>query len=259
MGKALEQERPPDYLTRLAMSDLGRSYKSHVVRELDVRRGHVVVDLGCGPGANLTAFAQAVGPTGQVLGIDSDPSAVTEASRVTAGYPAVAVEHGDVHSLRLADRSVDRVHTDRVLQHVADPRAVVAEVARVLRPGGAAGFAEPDWDTLVVDHPDPEIPAAYRRFVTDRVVRNSRIGRQLPGLCEDSRLTVTQVTPVTAVFRDVAEADRLFGFQRVTRRAVEAGYLTSGDAEAWLDHLRTGRLFASVTLFLTLGEAPAFD
>jgi hypothetical protein len=107
MGNALEEERPDDYLTRLAMSDLGRSYKSHVVRELDVR-------------------------------------------------------------------------------------------------------LESDWETLVVDHPDPEIPTAYRRFVTDRVVRNSRIGPQLPDLCEDSRLTVTQVSPVTAVFRDVAEADRLF-------------------------------------------------
>ena len=60
---------------------------------------------------------------------------------------------------------------------------------------------------LVVDHPDPAIPDAYRRFVTSEVVRNARIGRQLPALSERQGLDVVSVVPVTAVFRDVAEAE----------------------------------------------------
>jgi ubiquinone/menaquinone biosynthesis C-methylase UbiE len=255
----LEADRPDDYLTRLAASDLGRAYKSLVIDELRVQQGAFVVDLGCGPGADLAGFADAVGPTGRVLGIDADPEAVAEAGRVASRYATVTVEHGDVHTLPLADRSVDRAHTDRVLQHVTDPALVVGEVARVLRPGGVAAFAEPDWDTLVVDHPDPAIPVAYRRFVTDRVVRNSRVGRRLPALCEATRLSVSRVLPVTAVFRDLAAADRLFGFRRVSRRAVEAGYLTADDAAALLAHLETAPVFASVTLFLTVAEAPSRD
>lgn len=149
---------------------------------------------------------------------------------------------------------MDRVHCDGVLQHVKDPNAVVAEVARVRSPGGIAGFAEPDWDTLVVDYPHPAIPVAYRRFITDRVVRNSRVGRQIPALCERNGLTATRVIPITAVFRDVTQADRIFGFQRVTHRAVDAGYLTQKDGAAWLKHLRTAHLFASVTLFATFAE-----
>jgi ubiquinone/menaquinone biosynthesis C-methylase UbiE len=254
MADIWEAERPEDYLTRLAASDLGRAYKSLVIDELGIEQGGFVVDLGCGPGADLAGLAGAVGPAGRVLGIDIDASAVAEAARVASECPSVRVEHGDIHHLELADQSVDRVHTDRVLQHVADPDAVVAEVARVLRPGGVAGFAEPDWDTLVVDYPDPAIPVAYRRFITDEVVRNSRIGRQMPALCERNRLTVTRVIPVTAVFRDVAQADRILGFQRVTDRAVDSGYLAPEDGAAWLTHLRTVRLFASVTLFVTLAE-----
>ena len=49
---------------------------------------------------------------------------------------------GDIHAVGLPDASVDRVHTDRVLQHVADPAGVLAEVARVLRPGGLFGLVE---------------------------------------------------------------------------------------------------------------------
>lgn len=218
---------------------------------MDVPRGAFLVDLGCGPGADLPRFARAVGPAGRVLGIDHDASAVDAALGATSSYPQVQVVQGDVHRLELSSASVDRIHTDRVLQHVADPSAVVAEVAHVLRPGGVAAFAEPDWDTLVIDFPEPATVAGYRRFVTERVVRNPRIGRHLPALCERHGLTSTRVLPVTAVFRDAQDADRVLGFRRVTERAVEAGYLSRADGAAWLARLGEPPFFASA------GSTPA--
>lgn len=254
MVYVLEGPRPSDYLTRLAASDLGRGYKRLVLDAMACPLGGRVVDLGCGPGADLVGLADAVGPSGRVLGIDADPSAVAAASRQTVGLPQVTVTRGDVHHLDLPDESVDGVHTDRVLQHVVDPAAVVREAARVLRARGVAVFAEPDWDTLVLDGPDLAIPDAYRRFVTAEVVRNSRIGRQLPGLCTRSGLRVDGVIPVTAVFLDVADADRILGFHRVTRSAVAAGYLTADEGAAWLEHLSSDAFFASVTLFVTVAR-----
>ena len=256
MTSQLESVRPDDYLLRLAASDLGRAYKSLVLQQMQVPKGAVVVDLGCGPGTDLPAFAEAVGPIGRVLGVDTDGAALRVAAERVSELAWVQVAEADVHHLELDDGSVDRVHADRVIQHVADPAGVVAQAARVLRPGGVVAFAEPDWDTLVIDHPDAALPAAYRRFVTDDVVRNARVGRQLPALCEAVGLTVTRVVPVTPVFRDLQEADRLLGFERVTRHAVAAGYLTAEQSRRWLDHLRTGRVFASVTLFVTVAEKP---
>ena len=254
MTTQLETVRPEDYLLRLAASDLGSAYKSLVLGEMRIGPGACLVDLGCGPGADLPAFAEAVGPTGSVVGVDTDGAALGLAAERVAALPWVQVAEADAQHLELDDGSVDRVHTDRVLQHVDDPAAVVAEAERVLRRGGAAAFAEPDWDTLVIDHPDASLPVAYRRFVTERVVRNARIGRRLPTLCEDAGLTVTRVVPVTSVFRDLGAADRLLGFERVTRRAVAAGYLTAGQGEQWLDHLRRQPVFASVTLFVSVAE-----
>jgi ubiquinone/menaquinone biosynthesis C-methylase UbiE len=215
-----------------------------------IEDGHTVIDLGCGPGADLRAFAESVGPAGAVIGLDNDEAAVQRARDAVADLPNVGVRTGDVHQLDLPGNRIDRAHTDRVLQHVADPPRVLAEVNRVLRPGGCAVFAEPDWDTLVIDFPRPAVAVAYRRFVTDRVVRNSRIGRQLPRLAEAAGLIVTRIVPVTAVFRDAREADQILGFHRVTGRAVEAGYLSAADAKEWLAHLVSAPFFASATLFV---------
>ena len=250
-----EEARPDDYLTRAATSELGRAYKATAAQRMAVRPGDVVLDLGCGPGADLPAFAAAAGTGGRVTGVDSDPDAVRQAAARTAGLPQVEVREGDLHSLSLPDACADKVHTDRVLQHVADPRAAVAEARRVLRGGGTAVFAEPDWDTLVIDSPDLAAARAYTRFVTDRVIRNPVIGRQLPRLASEAGFRVSDVTPVTAVWRDVRAADQVLGLHRVTARAVAAGYLTQDAAGRWLDHLATQAFFASTTLFIVTAAA----
>ncbi|HZZ53927.1 MAG TPA: methyltransferase domain-containing protein, partial [Trebonia sp.] len=194
---AFEEARPSDYLMRLAASDLGRSYKRLAVSELAIGPGDAVVDLGCGPGADLRAFADAVGGGGQVIGVDSDPVAVRQARERTAELPQVNVREADIRALGIPAASVDRVHTDRVLQHVPEPGTALAEARRILRDGGTAVFAEPDWDTLVIDYPDLAIARAYTRFVADRVVRSGCIGRQLPAFASSVGLVVRGVIPIT--------------------------------------------------------------
>lgn len=251
-----EQVRPEDYLTRLAASDLGRSYKSLATDQLGIEQGQVVLDLGCGPGADLPAFAEAVGPTGLVLGLDNDPQAIEQARRLNGGPAPIDVRHADVHVTGLPDRSVDRAHTDRVLQHVEDPLAVLCEARRVLRPNSYAVFAEPDWDTLIIDSDDLEMPRRYRRFVVERVVRNSCIGRQLSGLAHYAGFLVDRIIPVTTVFRDLKTADQVLGFHRVAHRAAAAGYLGKTATTRWLANMDEQPFFASVTLFMTVAHTP---
>lgn len=235
---------------RIATSSIGIAYKGLAVTELAIRAGDVVLDLGCGPGADLAAFAEAVGTGGRVIGLDSDLDALRDARERTAGQPQVLVAEGDIHAIGMPDRSVDRVHTDRVLQHVADPAAVLDEARRVLRTGGRAVFAEPDWDTLIIDYHELPVARAYTRFVTDRVVRNASIGRQLVRLARRAGYEIADVMPITAVWRDLQAADKVLGLKRVTGRAVEAGYLSARSADEFLDHLASQPFFASMTLFI---------
>jgi ubiquinone/menaquinone biosynthesis C-methylase UbiE len=246
---------PIVYLDRVAATDLGRSYKSRMLDELHVRPGQTVLDLGCGPGTDLDALADAATATGTVIGIDHDQAAVDVAGERTARQSTVSVRLGDLHDLALPDDTVDRARTDRVLQHVADPVQALREACRVLRPGGRLVMGEPDWDTLTVDHPDDDLSRAYTRYVTDKVVRNARIGRQLARLATDIGFTVPAVVPVTPVFRDAHAADEILGLGRTTQRAVAAGYLTEEAGRRWLDHLTNGPFFAAMTFYIIVAES----
>ncbi len=244
------------YLDRLAATDAARSYKQLMLDALDARPGETVVDLGCGPGTDLPDLAEAVTATGTVIGVDADPLMADQARSRTADLPAVRVLLGDVHALPFRDGGVDRARTDRVLQHVADPVAVLDRARRMLRPGGRLVMAEPDWDSLAVDHPDLGTSRAYTRHIADRVVRNAVIGRQLARLAGASGFEVPVVRPVTPAFRDVRAADRVLGLRRNTERAVAAGYLEPAAARRWLDDLSAGPFLASMTLYVVVARVP---
>jgi SAM-dependent methyltransferase len=234
---------PITYLDRAAVA--GRAYKQRLLDALDLRPEHTALDIGCGPGTDLPAMAERAG---EVIGVDLDPAMVDEARRRTTHLP-VDVRQGDVHALPLDDRSVDRARIDRVLHLVADPAAALAELRRVLRPGGRAALAQPDWETLAVDPGAVATNLAFNRFVCDRVVRNPVIGRQLARLAGDVGLTVTSVEADVQLLHDFAAADELLGLTRNAQRAVEAGRITRPAADAWLADLATGPFLAAFTLF----------
>src|SRR4051812_23332512 len=120
------------YLDRAAASEPGREYKARLLAGLQVRPGHTVLDVGCGPGTDLSDLATAVGRRGRVIGVDHDRDMVDEAVRRTSAQPSVEVRIGDAHDLPLHGASVDRARADRVLMHVESPADVLAELRRVL-------------------------------------------------------------------------------------------------------------------------------
>jgi ubiquinone/menaquinone biosynthesis C-methylase UbiE len=253
----------PDPITYMdtaarAATSVASDYKKRFIQTLDPLDGHVVLDLGCGPGTDLTQLADAVGPRGRVIGLDRDPAMLTEARRRTITYPNVVVQAGDLHALPLADASVDRVRTDRVLQHVNDPTLALDEARRVLRPAGLLGMAEPDWDTLTVADPDVTTSRRFARFITENQVRNASIGRQLPRLAAQAGFTLHSLDPIAVCFQDFATADMILGLRRNAARAIQAGDLTEEDATPWLHRLQSAMPFvAGFTFYLITAQAPA--
>ena len=170
------------YLDQAAASDPGRAYKQDLLAAMRLGPGLRVLDAGCGPGTDLAAMADAVGPDGTVLGLDRDLAMVAEARRRLVDRSNVHIGVADTHALPLPAGSIDRARTDRVLQHVTSPSIAVGELARILRPGGLLALAEPDWDTLVIDAEDVATSRTYTTYVVEQVVRNATIGRSLARL-----------------------------------------------------------------------------
>lgn len=247
----LEVAAPSDYLENIANSATGRSYKAYAKSLLNIERGTVIADLGCGAGVDLPAYAEAAGPTGQVIGIDHDHALLGHARKNSAHLPTVSITEADIHCLPLESDSVDRIHIDRVLQHVDVPAVVLAEAARTLHHEGRIVCVEPDWATLTIDHRDAALSRSYTHHVVEQVIRNATIGRALPRMLGDAGFTVHAIAPFTAHWTDALEADKVLGFRDVCEHAVADGTLPAAQTQIWINDLMAGpQFFASLSLFV---------
>ena len=107
-----------------------------IVDEIARRERAAVVDVGCGTGTLTLALAQRL-PNAAVEGVDGDPS-ILEQARKKRGSHHVTWREALADSLPYGDSSVDAVVCTLVLHHLspAGKRAALAEMARVLKPGG---------------------------------------------------------------------------------------------------------------------------
>ncbi len=110
----------------------------------ELREGEIVLDLGSGGGIDVLLSARRVGSTGFAHGLDMTDEMLELARRnaAEAGATNVAFHKGRMEAIPLADGSIDVVISNCVINLSIDKAAVMAEIARVLRPGGRLGVSD---------------------------------------------------------------------------------------------------------------------
>lgn len=160
--------RPPGW----HLANQARDY-AHVVRQVESvvpLQGRRLLDIGCGLG---TLLLEAGRHGAESLGIEPDPrSLVLSRHRLARdGGPAAGVVAAVGESLPLADASCDVVTCCSVLEHVQDPHAVLAEVARVLKPGGWLHLGVPNALRFQERHYKIFLPPRTPRFLARLYLR----------------------------------------------------------------------------------------
>ena len=180
-------QRQSEELQPEARALLGR------LRELGLRPGQTAIDLGCGPRGILDLLADAVGPDGRVVGLDADQAHVAAARQyaVSRGFANVEVLAGDARHTGLPAESFDLVHTRTLLVTIPEPAEVVAEMARLAKPGGLVASQEPDADFSICYPPLAEWDRLWSLFLASfpRAGADLRLGRRLTELFREAGLT----------------------------------------------------------------------
>jgi SAM-dependent methyltransferase len=143
---------------RVRLFDAFRSASQWVVDAVAPQPGDTILELAAGPGETGFLALDKAGPTGRLISTDLAPTMVQAARRgaEARGLTNVDCRVMDAQSLDLDAASVDAVISRLGLMLVPDPRAVLREVRRVLRPGGRVAYAvmgPPDrnqWMSLVM-------------------------------------------------------------------------------------------------------------
>jgi arsenite methyltransferase len=153
-----------DELTAVPTSAINRALGvANHLRFADIRAGETILDIGCGGGIDTILAARRTGPSGRVIALDFLPEMLQRTGDAVreAGLDNVELLEAEMEAIPLPDASVDLIISNGVINLSSRKARVMAECARVLRPGGRLCVSD-----LTVDQDDlpPEIltqPAAW--------------------------------------------------------------------------------------------------
>jgi ubiquinone/menaquinone biosynthesis C-methylase UbiE len=246
-----------DFMNRSHALQTAQRYKQVVIEQLDLQEGATVLDVGCGTGQDTLELAQAVGPQGKVVGVDSSETMLQEA-RKRASSIQIPVEYilADATQLPFADASFDACQASRIFGHLREPDRALAEMVRVARPGASIVVADGDLDLIAIDIPDRSLARKVIHAACDQMMQGW-IGRQLPRLLQAAGIRSLWVE---GRLMPLDYATFQLTFHGILQHAQEENVVSVEELTRFWDALdqaeREQRFFARVGGFVVSGRKP---
>jgi SAM-dependent methyltransferase len=247
----------PNYLTTTA--ELAEHCKQRSYELMHLQSGQRVLDVGCGIGIDVIELAARVATSGAVVGLDADSDMVQQAAQqlALAGIQNAIVATASAHALPFVTGHFDAVRSERMLQHLDDPRSALEEMVRVTRVGGRVVLLDTDWGSLSMHMPDTDLERRLVAFKAGHALRNGYSGRRLFQLMKAAQLHTLSLEVLPIHTTDSATARHACALDDLCAHALRAGAATAREIEAFHSAMRdmdaAGGFFASVNMVLVAG------
>jgi SAM-dependent methyltransferase len=168
-------------LERRAADPQLRAMLAAYLTDAALPRGSRVLEVGCGTGA-VTRFVAAWPGVAAAVGVDPSPVFVAKARELARDLPSLRFEAADGRSLPFAANSFEAVVFHTTLCHVPEPKSLLAEAVRVLRPGGCVAVFEGDYATATLATRAGDRLDACAEAFRESFVHDPWLARRLPAL-----------------------------------------------------------------------------
>jgi SAM-dependent methyltransferase len=193
--------------------------------DTDYPRGSIVLEVGCGVGAQTVTLAQR-SPDAQFISVDVSANSIAEAKRRVdlAGLTNVEFGQGNIFALPFNAESFDHIFVCFVLEHLARPVEALEIFKRLLRPGGTITVIEGDHGSTYFHPKSGAAYAAIECLITLQrsAGGNALIGRETYPLLVKAGFHAVRVSP-RMVYVDSSRPDLVDGFTRKTFIAMIEG------------------------------------
>ena len=233
-----------------------------------LKPGLRVLDLGCGPGTISVGLARAVEP-GELHGVDIEESQVkmAQAAAVAGGHDNASFRTGDATDLPYEDDFFDVVHFHAVLTHIPNTRTTLAEVKRVLKPGGFVSARELIGDSSFLK---PTLGRLEHRWTTFQRLLTAngghpQIGKELKATFIDAGFSDIEISASFETFstgEDIAAYHGLatgwFFDPDTVEVAVKHGLATRAEFDHWRRTLDEWKAASDAFAAVAWGQAIGF-
>ncbi len=243
---------------RLAASHEMAVRRDAVLQELAPRRGERVVEVGCGAGLLLRDIGLALGPHGLAAGVDISPDQIAAAARQCAGVPAVKPMVYDIRALDYPDAVFDAAVAVQVVEYIEDAPGALAELRRVLKPGGRFHCLATNWDSAFWQGPEEALTAEIAG-AWDSHAPWPNLPARLPPMLAQAGFGNIRTLPVPIVNPNLHENTFAWWIARLMAAYAMERSIPAARAEAWLAALdgaeRQDEFFFSSVPILTTAIA----
>lgn len=238
---SLDDETAGRLISRLesrAQDDVFTRLFDRYADTLEFSDDSLTLEIGCGTGAMIRSLVNKPNFCGSIVGVDQSPAFIDAASGFAenAGIAdRVEFRVGDAHDLDSEDGKFDLVIAHTVISHVVDPKSVVDECARVLRPGGLLVVFDGDYSSLTYGFPDdPELGRRMDRALAETTFHNPLVMRDLIKLLPESRFDIEDT--LAEVVSEIGEASYFKSFADTYAPMVASGdMMGAGEVERWVN------------------------